>query len=54
MQDKLLELAIKYDCDYIILSKEGFDNMDMKVPENLGKYILEYSDGVYVVYCKED
>ncbi len=54
MQDKLLELAIKYDCDYIILSKEGFDNMDMKVPENLGKYILEYSDGVYVVYCKEN
>lgn len=53
MQDKLLELAIKYNCDYIILSKESFDNMNMSSPDCIGDYALLYSDGKYLVYCKD-
>lgn len=53
MQDKVASLAIKYGCDYIILLKSGFDNVEMDVPDSIGTYVLEYSDGMYLIYKYE-
>jgi len=54
MQDKVKELAIKYGCDYIIILKSSFDNMEMTVPDSIGKYYLEYSDGMYLIYSDRE
>lgn len=53
MQDKVASLAIKYGCDYIIIMKSNFDNVEMEVPDSIGTYVLEYSDGMYLIYKYE-
>ena len=50
MLRELGRMAKEFECDYIILSEQSFENAEIPVPEEIGSYFLEYTDNTYLLY----